>query len=391
MARLWHDRPGQKAGTLLLELLEKSQLDRKTTTRVAQILGNSLAASGTLAEDMAECAAESTRSCGGVAAVQSKPMAATPKEIYNAISAKIHGQSEAVKAAAITMYNTLNGRRSNVIFYGPTGSGKTEIWRQMQRLHPESVRIADASQLIAEGWRGGVHLSDILYTLTPQQIKHGAVLVLDESDKILCEQAIGGAGTDYNLLVQNNLLTLMDGGTLEFSAADGHKAFTVDCSHISVVITGVFERLSELKKLSAKPRLGFVSCGVDSGTISGVSDGELTAADLIKAGMRRELAGRISRIARVNPLTAADMLAIARQEVKRLGKQIRREVSANPDALVSLSEMADKKGLGARWLKSQLGLLLDEQLFADPNAPCYHLEMAVLGADERHEAAEYAA
>lgn len=312
----------------------------------------------------------------------------TPREIYDALSEKIRGQDDAVKAAAMVMFNTLNKRRCNAIFHGPTGSGKTEIWRQLGYLFKDSVRIADASQLIAEGWRGGVHLSDILFTLTPRQIEKGVVLVLDECDKIVCEPAVGGGGTDYNLLVQNNLLTLMDGGTLEFTSTEGRKAFSVDCSRISVVMTGCFERLNELKKLSEKPRLGFSS--ESRGTGPDASGDGISAEDLIRAGMRREVAGRVSKIAKVNPLTIEDFARIGQQEVERLAEQIRREINIDPGALVMLARIAEKKGLGARWMKQTLQNILDGLIFDDPDAETYRLEYEPPDADERRQAAAYA-
>lgn len=39
----------------------------------------------------------------------------------------------------------------------------------------------------------------------------GLIVVLDEADKICCETAIGSTGTDYNAIIQNSLLKMLDG------------------------------------------------------------------------------------------------------------------------------------------------------------------------------------
>lgn len=59
----------------------------------------------------------------------------SPKEIEEWIhtGGGIIGQDAAVKAAAMTVYNHYEGRPSVSLFIGPTGSGKTEIWRALQR------------------------------------------------------------------------------------------------------------------------------------------------------------------------------------------------------------------------------------------------------------------
>ena len=48
--------------------------------------------------------------------------------------------AEAVKVAALITYNHLAGRRTNAVFAGPGGCGKSEIWRCLSCKYPGLVR-----------------------------------------------------------------------------------------------------------------------------------------------------------------------------------------------------------------------------------------------------------
>lgn len=181
-----------------------------------------------------------------------------PAEIRNAITRRVLGQPEAVKAAALIVYNQLSGRRTNAVFCGPSGCGKSEIWRALSDEYPGMVRMMDFSRFSADGWRGSLHVRDIFEGIAPDDIKRsGLIVILDEADKVVCEHTIGAGGTDYNAILQNNLLKMMDGDVIEFGADDNKKtALAVDCSKVSVVMLGAFERLMDGKARDAK-RIGF--------------------------------------------------------------------------------------------------------------------------------------
>ena len=221
-----------------------------------------------------------------------------PSDIYNALNQRIYGQIDAKKAACMLVYNHLQGRTkgNHAIFAGSSGCGKTEIWRALSDI-VHGIVIVDASQLVCGGYKGALHLRDVLHTAPDNPI-----LVFDEADKGFFEPNIGGNGTDYSYLLQNELLKLLDGDTVSFGA-DGSEnpAFTFDGSTASVVLLGSFETL--LRHKSHIPRtLGF---GRTTETVSGES--EITLDDVIQHGhMRRELAGRIGTVVMLNPMAEQD-------------------------------------------------------------------------------------
>ena len=173
----------------------------------------------------------------------------SPKAIRDAVASRVIGQPKAVKAAALITYHQLSGRRTNAVFCGPSGCGKSEIWRMLSKEYPGLVRMVDFSRFSADGWRGSLHLRDIFNGVDPKDIeRRGLVVVLDEADKILCEHAVGSGGTDYNVLIQNDLLKMLDGDVIEFGTEDKLAALSIDCSKISVVMLGAFERLLDDKE-----------------------------------------------------------------------------------------------------------------------------------------------
>ena len=130
-----------------------------------------------------------------------------PKKIRDRISRQVVGQPEAVKTAAMIIYNHLTGRRTNAVCAGPSGCGKSEIWRCLSCKYPGLIRMVDFSRFAAEGWRGSLHLRDIFNDVSSDDIRRrGLIVVLDEADKIVCEHAVGSGGTNYNAILQNNLV-----------------------------------------------------------------------------------------------------------------------------------------------------------------------------------------
>lgn len=289
----------------------------------------------------------------------------------------IIGQDAACKAAAMIVYNHFERRPSVSLFAGPTGCGKTEIWRALRREYSaDNVVIIDASTLTAEGWRGSNKISSIFRSIRPDRRGH-CILVLDEIDKVL-EPQYGAQGTNYSDLIQNQLLRLCDHDTLFFGAGDDSSgALSVDCAGVSVVMLGAFERLRDRRRQSP---IGFGAHAAGS-----MQDVEITIDDIIAYGMRAELAGRINRIVCMAPLSVRDLARIGKDESDRLSLQLDRPVDISPDALLMLARIAQQKGLGARWMRSKIWSLIDDMIYDDPDAPHYVIEYEPADADERRQ------
>ena len=155
----------------------------------------------------------------------------TPQMIYEYLDENVYRQENAKKAAAIMLYNHLKGRRRNMILAGPTGCGKTEIWRSLQKRFP-FIKIVNGPQIACDGWKGSYHVKDIFLEEPAEKVKK-MLIVIDEADKLF-EPSIGSAGVDYSRKIQNEFLKIMDGDKVDFvSEGNDAKKTTIDCSHVS--------------------------------------------------------------------------------------------------------------------------------------------------------------
>lgn len=368
LCTIWRDQAKCTAGAVLLNALEMTSISDTRCRAIVDILADCSAESDYAPEQLKPAASgRRTNQYEAQPASGVDRAAEPPKEIYDDLCRHVRGQDAAKRTAATIIYNQLKGRRTNAVFCGPSGCGKTEIWRVLSRKYPGLVRIVDASCLSADGWKGSLHLRDIFEGIPMDD--SGLVVVLDEADKICCEAAVGSGGTNYNAIVQNNLLKMLDGDVIDFGQEDGNrKPFSVDCSRVSVVLLGAFERLMEGKSR----RSGGIGFGSPIRRQCGYGNTEITHADLIAAGMRREFAGRLNRIVALRPLSLEDYRAILLGPVLD-GLQASRQCSIriNTQYAASLARQAMETGLGVRWMKSQIINALDELMFDDPTAEEY--------------------
>ena len=109
LASLWQDLPARAAGELLLTALNRTDIDDGRLEQLAGLL--------------AECSAGTDY----LFPLEREPAALpdfTPRAVYSRLCRHVLGQDAAKKAAAMVIFNHLNGRRSNTLFCGPSGCGK---------------------------------------------------------------------------------------------------------------------------------------------------------------------------------------------------------------------------------------------------------------------------
>lgn len=313
----------------------------------------------------------------------------TPKMIYEYLDAFVYGQERAKKAAAIMVYNHLKGRRRNMILAGPTGCGKTEIWRSLQKRF-SFIKIINGPQIACDGWKGSYHIKDI-FLENPEEADH-LLVVVDEADKLF-EPAVGSNGTDFSRKLQNEFLKLMDGDTVNFVTEERNetKNLTVNCQNVSFVFCGSFETLLENKH--RKPvRLGF-----SGGAEAEEEDREevvFTEEDLIEHGnVRREIAGRIQQITDVDQLTEQDFEEILKSKrdispIHQMEKTYRMRITVDEATRHMLAKKAVESKLGCRYIRSRLQNMLDERIFEAPDQCIVELTMKKAEEKEKSESDE---
>ncbi len=127
--------------------------------------------------------------------------------------------------------------KENIIVYGSTGTGKTEILKRIANIYEIPIVIEDATSLSETGYVGR-NITDMLenlYLAARKDIEKAqkGILVIDEFDK-LAEKDKYSKDHVSRIGVQRSLLKLLDGSTFYF----GDKKF--DTSKLSVVALGAF-------------------------------------------------------------------------------------------------------------------------------------------------------
>ena len=373
ISSFWNYQPSESAGKILLTALARTNMSDVEIDEIAGILADASVRTDYYEEEQAQEQDADLFNPDLDFSLESGPEiprgSHTPRSIYEYLNRHIYGQDEAKRAAAMFMYHHLHGNSRNMVVAGPTGSGKTEIWRTLSKMC-NCIRIINGPQLTCDGWKGSYQIKDI-FTGETKETAERLIIVIDEADKLF-EPSIGSGGTDFGQKIQNELLKIMDGDTLSFvDEKDRNKKITVDCSGISVVFCGSFERMLQAKSESSES-IGFGRQEKRESIIA-----ECTEEDLIQYGnIRREIAGRIGRIITLDKMDAADFEAIMQSEmslIQKMEKAHNVSLAVNKDSRRKLASDAAKSGLGCRYIRSKLQSMLDEQMFDTPDADTYSL------------------
>ena len=306
----------------------------------------------------------------------------TPKDIYALIDTNVIHQEDAKKAAAMLMYNHIRGNGRNLMMSGPTGCGKTEIWRTLSKTFP-FIEIVNGPNLTAEGYKGAYKLSEIfLKYISDPDMANKLILVIDEADKVF-EPSIGSAGTDYSKLIQNELLKIMDhydGSKVTFCRdQQKQQSITINCKGIYVVLCGTFENML-LQKDAVRNPVGF-NCKIKSNNDVTVDD--CNEKDYIKhANMRTELTGRVDQIVTLKKMTMSDFMDVINHKtaspIKKLENETNVKIRVNEKAKQRLAKYAADTQLGCRAIKSKLAQCLDSQMFDEPDKGTYYLSKPII-------------
>ena len=260
----------------------------------------------------------------------------TPQKIFNQLSKSVYGQDKAKQAIAMSLFNFVHHRPTNLLLAGPTGSGKTALIEAMYgMLNEDMLYVLDGSRMSPDGYKAGVHLSDAFENRDDFHF----FIIIDEADKLL-ETHIGSSGTNYGQLVQNQLLLLLEHRTITLSSnASKDSSIVADTSHTSVLLIGAFENL--FAGLNAEKHIGF---GKDVCTQADYSNTKISFQNLVDYGLRQEIAGRIDDVVCLNPLTKDDYLHIlntpSMSPINRLGREYMTNLTVSDLLKINLAEYA---------------------------------------------------
>lgn len=234
--------------------------------------------------------------------------------------------------------------KENILIYGSTGTGKTEILKRISKLYNIPIVIEDATSLSETGYQGR-KITDMLEDLCLAangdiKLAEKGILVIDEFDK-LAEKSGDNQSHVSRLGVQRSLLKLLDGTLFYFD----NKQF--DSSRLTIVGVGAF-----------------------TGITNGDDYKQLTTEDFMKYGIMRELIGRFSKTIAMNSLEKEDIIKILKNSdfsplntYKKLFEMLQVQFEFTNDFIEYIADLAIAKKSGARSLKTVFDDCISSALF----------------------------
>lgn len=322
-----------------------------------------------------------------------------PLEIKAHLDEYIIGQDEAKKVLSVAVYNhykrikhvagiqkdDIEIDKSNIIFVGPTGTGKTLMARTIAKLLDVPFCIADATVLTEAGYVGEDVESVLVRLLQVSDYNIAAVergiVFIDEIDKISRKsdnpsitRDVSGEG------VQQALLKLLEGSVINVPPQGGRKhpeqrMLQINTQNILFICGGAFEGIERI----IANRVGSNTIGYAAGQERKHIDKTnylkyITPQDLKAFGLIPEIVGRLPVLTHFNSLDKEALKGILVSPKNSITKQYQKlfdidgiALTFDDDALDYIVDKAVEFKLGARGLRSLCEAIMTDDMFHLPS------------------------